>query len=693
VKYNGTEFSGTNAIYASSVSGLSVRNNTIINALTNLEGGYGVHLVSVTNGSISGNRIQTSGTDKSNHGIFLESSSNNSVSGNNVSTRGGGGNYGIYVSSGGYNNVTYNNVSTYGSGNGQGQNHGINVESSPRCVVSHNLISTNGDQSDNQAENVGINIDSSNYMEVSHNTIQTDGPNDNYGINIVGSLNGILSRNTITTNGTNDYGIRFSGDSSNNSVQDSSITASGSGDIFDDSNNGMSNFILNSSFNRSEISFDSGSGGKIFVQNRILILVRDGSSQPVSGMGVRFKDSASVNDSLNPASNLTVVTNSTGWSQAVVNAFLADESHQGPSSYVDFRNYTVQPVVGSASKLNVSLTSDYSGTIEVDSGSILINSSVSTSSKSVEVGSTQTNATLSINTAQDLSGATVSIGKLSQNPGSSNFGVSELGKFLQIEVSSDLSSNMTWAVINMHYTDAEVTAANIDESTLRIQYYNETSGLWEKYDGALVGGVNETGNYVWANTTHFSTFGAFGSAVPAPVATSSQNAGRGRGSGSSIDQSTLGQTPAAAPVQAVEETPVQQPEDQIADGAEEEQDGQAAVGPSFNPPTAQPSSNPITGLFAFGLDANSAQALTGYLTSEDGSPNPAVFLGVISVAIVGSVVYIRRKLIFRKRENKKYAYEGDEAGVAGEAGQREDRDTPEAGGGAEREREEEQKVR
>jgi len=62
-------------------------------------------------------------------------------------------------------------------------------------------------------------------------------------------------------------------------------------------------------------------------------------------------------------------------------------------------------------------------------------------------------------------------------------------------------------MLNIYYTEAELTAANINESSLKKYYYNSTSGSWQLEANQ---GVNTTGDYVWANITHFSLFGLFG---------------------------------------------------------------------------------------------------------------------------------------------------------------------------------------
>ncbi|MGK0209499.1 MAG: parallel beta-helix repeat protein [Patescibacteria group bacterium] len=81
-------------------------------------------------------------------------------------------------------------------------------------------------------------------------------------------------------------------------------------------------------------------------------------------------------------------------------------------------------------------------------------------------------------------------------------------KGVNIEVDANTSSSLTWAIIKIFYNESEVAAANIEESTLKLYYYNETSSDWELEP---IQGVETTLNYIWANVSHFSLFGSFGS--------------------------------------------------------------------------------------------------------------------------------------------------------------------------------------
>jgi len=128
------------------------------------------------------------------------------------------------------------------------------------------------------------------------------------------------------------------------------------------------------------------------------------------------------------------------------------------------------------------------------------------------------NGNVLISLGGDTSGEVNVTALTSQPSGTPVFSLLGLGKYLQIE--TDVTSDISGTEIRIYYTDAEVSAAGLDEASLRIYYYNSTSDSWQIYD-ALDGGVNTSENYVWAKTNHFSIFGVFGNApVSSPVADS-----------------------------------------------------------------------------------------------------------------------------------------------------------------------------
>ncbi len=134
----------------------------------------------------------------------------------------------------------------------------------------------------------------------------------------------------------------------------------------------------------------------------------------------------------------------------------------------------------------------------------------------------------------DSTNAAVNLIKHLTNPGDTTpSGMTDWSKFVQIEVNDDLEGNLNWAIITMHYNDSEVSAAGIDENSLKMYYLNETLNEWTACENT---GVNVIANYVWANVTHFSHYGSFGSIPsqePPPEEENKDLGGGGSSSGGS----------------------------------------------------------------------------------------------------------------------------------------------------------------
>ena len=116
--------------------------------------------------------------------------------------------------------------------------------------------------------------------------------------------------------------------------------------------------------------------------------------------------------------------------------------------------------------------------------------------------------------------------------------MTDWNRFIQIEVNDDLEGNMNWAMIKMHYNDSELSAAGIDENTLKMYYLNETLDEWTACENT---GVNVIDNYVWANVTHFSHYGSFASIQGEDPPEEDNN---------NIGSSTSSRTPAPAIIQS-----------------------------------------------------------------------------------------------------------------------------------------------
>lgn len=71
--------------------------------------------------------------------------------------------------------------------------------------------------------------------------------------------------------------------------------------------------------------------------------------------------------------------------------------------------------------------------------------------------------------------------------------------------------------IRFNYTDAQLTAAGITESTLKVKFFNNSANKWEDQATYV---LNTSGNYIIANISHFSTFAIVGTPASNPPGTS-----------------------------------------------------------------------------------------------------------------------------------------------------------------------------
>ncbi len=124
--------------------------------------------------------------------------------------------------------------------------------------------------------------------------------------------------------------------------------------------------------------------------------------------------------------------------------------------------------------------------------------------ESYVINATEADAVIEIHANGTVSG-NIKIRKYMKSPGTNNvFGQNELEKYIKIK-DKYIQRNMDWAIIKLYYTEDDLKDAGIlNESTLSLKYWNGTDWTCDQC------GVNETENYVWINTTHFSIFGSLG---------------------------------------------------------------------------------------------------------------------------------------------------------------------------------------
>jgi hypothetical protein len=137
----------------------------------------------------------------------------------------------------------------------------------------------------------------------------------------------------------------------------------------------------------------------------------------------------------------------------------------------------------------------------------------------------ETNATLEIISSQDIGNASVNITLFTTNPTNASFSIPGLGKYMKVDISSELNASLTSLMLRVYYTQDEIDAQNLNESSLRFYWYNESSLTWvplnESWDWVFGTGVDTTnvskysGN-VWANVSHVSYYTIGGEALAIP---------------------------------------------------------------------------------------------------------------------------------------------------------------------------------
>ncbi|CAG1004116.1 Serine protease AprX [Methanosarcinales archaeon] len=149
------------------------------------------------------------------------------------------------------------------------------------------------------------------------------------------------------------------------------------------------------------------------------------------------------------------------------------------------------------------------------------------------------NTTLRLYTNNSSNG-TIQISQSKVNLTSNTSDFSNPGIYVLVNASQDIRNNLTYVVLSVNYTDADVSS--FVESSLRLYRWNTTSSAWEKLSGpgspSFVNdaGVDTANNFVWANLTNLSEFAIGGSLYTPPaqqIASSGGGGGGGGGGGAS----------------------------------------------------------------------------------------------------------------------------------------------------------------
>jgi S-layer protein (TIGR01567 family) len=166
-----------------------------------------------------------------------------------------------------------------------------------------------------------------------------------------------------------------------------------------------------------------------------------------------------------------------------------------------------------------------------------INNSINTTANNVTTidALEEVDTTLELFTSNDTTNVSIEITMSNNIPPTLNqsFGIGALGKYISINVSDNLNdTTLTWAIIKIYYTQAELEASGLDESSLVFRYYNETSEAWEPVtpSGVNPATIGNYSGYVWANVSHFSDY-AVGGELEVEETTPPSNGGGGGGGG------------------------------------------------------------------------------------------------------------------------------------------------------------------
>ncbi len=399
-------------------------------------------------------------------------------------------------------NTLYNNYALAVSG--------IYIENVNGSTISHN----NASHCD-----TGIHIVNSNSNTVYNNTVSFNTRTPKTGIYLqTNSKDNTIDQNTILNN--TDYGIRLAIGSTGNTISDNIIRYTDSGPAIHASG-----------------SSSATATGNTICDNSQGIVTASGGSVTATGNSFCVKLKSPVNDHILTASGnvnfifypTNLVNNSASNNCTLYIDNLANES-KAYSAVTDNANSTFANVYTTLafhrwyvrcndSNSNVGLSDTWS--LLATNYSDTYNTTASTTAGneySINQSTTGMNSALDIVTDQNES-VPVTMNEFNSNPTTSAFGVQELGRY--VSISTGMTS-LSYAIIKIYYTDAEVSAQNLDESSLRIHYYNATSDSWSAYDPPD-GGVDTANNYVWANTTHFSLWGIGGSTAAAAAAAAEES--------------------------------------------------------------------------------------------------------------------------------------------------------------------------
>ncbi|MFC1957812.1 SwmB domain-containing protein, partial [Chloroflexota bacterium] len=143
--------------------------------------------------------------------------------------------------------------------------------------------------------------------------------------------------------------------------------------------------------------------------------------------------------------------------------------------------------------------------------------------------------TVEIDTTENVTDGSISITQHTANPAENSNPAEEAGIFVEIIASNELKDSIESAVIQVAYDEAKLIALGIDESSLKLYWWNTNEGQYQLVANSYVDTVN---NIARATVFHLSEYGIFGTSIeepsPSPSPPSPPSGGGGGGGGTII---------------------------------------------------------------------------------------------------------------------------------------------------------------
>jgi hypothetical protein len=215
-------------------------------------------------------------------------------------------------------------------------------------------------------------------------------------------------------------------------------------------------------------------------------------------------DSAIVNASV----NVTIEANFSG-QPFVINSSTLVATNFTDTSNLQLGRYNITAYYNGSENYTASLAT-YFLTIAI----VYTNTSLNiTANATASINVSGANVTLILYAGENVTNAEINITLSYVNPTNASLS-HKLDKYIIVE--GNKLTNISYSIIRVYYTDEEITNAGLDESTLKLYYWNTSNANWY-YCGqiesgelgwpyCLSSGVNVSANYVWSNVTSFSNF-------------------------------------------------------------------------------------------------------------------------------------------------------------------------------------------